>query len=153
MVATVAVFSGWLGAILAAFGVLASAAVTYAIGRYLGAGLVRRFIGPRINRIRRSLSDRGVLTVATMRLMPVAPFTVVNLVAGAAELRFMDYMIGSAIGMLPGLVVMTALGRQIVELITDPSLFSIAALIGVIVLWALCSFGLQLLVSRFRRTA
>ncbi|QIB33790.1 VTT domain-containing protein [Ancylobacter pratisalsi] len=153
MVATVAVFGGWSGAILAAIGALASAAVTFGIGRYLGAGLVRRFIGPRIGRIRRGLADQGVLTVATMRLVPIAPFTFVNLVAGAAELRFIDYMLGSAIGMLPGLVVMTALGRQIVELVTAPSLLSVAALIGVIMLWVLCSFGLQLLVSRFRRTA
>jgi len=153
MIATVAVFGGWSGAILAGLGALASAGVTYAIGRYLGAGFLRRVIGPRINRIRRSMSKQGVMAVATMRMVPIAPYTFVNLVAGAAELRFLDYMIGTVIGLLPGLIVMTALGRHLMDLISQPSLFGVAALIGVIVVWGACSFGLQLLVTHFRKAA
>lgn len=153
IVATVAMFDSWGGAVIAGLGALASAVVTYMIGRQIGAGTVRRFIGPRINRIRRSLADQGVVTVATVRLVPVAPFTFVNLVAGAAGLRFIDYVVGTAIGLLPGLIVLTALGRQIVELFSRPSLFGAAVFVGFLLLWILCSIGLQLLVSHFRRTA
>jgi len=151
IVATVAVFGGWTGALLAGAGALASAVVTYLIGRTLGAGVIRRFIGPRINRIRRGLASQGILTVATVRLVPVAPFTFVNLVAGAAGLRFVDYLVGTAIGLLPGLIVLTALGRQIVEMVSQPSLASAGLLAGFILLWVLCSLGLQLLVSHFRK--
>lgn len=153
MVATVAVFGGWTGALLAGLGAVASALVTYAIGRRLGAGLVRRFIGPRINRIRRGMQKQGVLTVATMRLVPAAPFTFVNLVAGAVELRFLDFLIGTVIGLTPGLLVMTALGRQIVELVTSPSLGSVALLVGFILLWVLLSLSFQLLLARHRRAS
>lgn len=150
IVATVAVFGGWTGALLAGGGALASAVVTYFIGRQLGAGMIRRFIGPRINRIRRGLASQGIVTVATVRLVPLAPFTFVNLVAGAAGVRIVDYVVGTAIGLMPGLIVLTALGRQIVDMISQPSLASAGLLAGLVLLWVLCSLGLQLLVSHFR---
>lgn len=151
IVATVAVFGGWTGAVLAGVGALASAIVTYLVGRKLGAGVIRRFIGPRINRIRRGLASQGIVTVATVRLVPVAPFTFVNLVAGAAGVRLLDYVVGTALGLMPGLIVLTALGRQIVDMVTQPSLASAGLLAGFVLLWVLCSLGLQLLVSHFRR--
>ncbi|CAA0096637.1 Cardiolipin synthase [Starkeya nomas] len=151
IIATVAVFDGWAGGVIAGVGALASAVVTYVIGQRMGAGALRRLIGPRINRIRRSFADRGVITVAMVRLVPVAPFSFINLVAGAAGVRFLDYLIGTVIGLMPGLIVFTALGRQIVEMISKPSLFSAGLLVGFILLWGTCSLGLQLLVTHFRR--
>lgn len=153
IVATVAVYGGWTGALLAGLGALASAVVTFFIGRHLGAGVVRRFIGPRINRIRRGLANQGIITVATMRMVPAAPFTFINLVAGAAGLRVMDFVLGTALGLLPGLVVLSALGHQIVEVISNPTLGRVGLLIGFVVLWIACSLGLQYLVTRLRRPA
>lgn len=151
IVTTVAVFDGWAGGVIAGVGAMASAVVTYVIGQRMGAGALRRLIGPRINRIRRAFADRGVITVATVRLVPVAPFSFVNLVAGAAGVRFFDYLIGTVLGLMPGLILFTALGRQIVEMISKPSLTSMGLLVGFILLWIACSLGLQLLVSHFRR--
>jgi hypothetical protein len=42
-------------------------------------------MGPRLHRVRRSIAERGVLAVAAIRLVPIAPFTLVNLVAGASK--------------------------------------------------------------------
>jgi phospholipase D1/2 len=50
-----------------------------------------------------------VLAVAAIRLVPIAPFTLVNLIAGASKIRFADYLLGTVIGMAPGLVLMSAL--------------------------------------------
>ncbi|MFK8252788.1 VTT domain-containing protein [Ancylobacter terrae] len=153
IVATVAVYGGWTGALLAGAGAVTSAVATFLIGRRLGARLLRRVIGPRVNRIRRAFADRGIVTVATMRMVPLAPFSVINLVAGAAGLRLSDFAIGTVLGLLPGLVVLSALGRQIVEFVAEPSLMRIALLAGFVLLWIGCSLGLQHLVSRFRRPA
>ena len=53
IVATLAVFNGWPGVVLAGFGALASAVATYIVGQRLGTGVLRRYLGPRLNRIRR----------------------------------------------------------------------------------------------------
>jgi len=48
------------------------------------------------------MAKQGILTVAMIRNIPVAPFTIVNLIAGASHIRLKDYLIGTALGMLPG---------------------------------------------------
>jgi uncharacterized membrane protein YdjX (TVP38/TMEM64 family) len=148
--ATVAVFGGWSGALLAGTGAMASATATYFIGRWVGARFLRRFIGPRINRVRRGLSDRGVLAVAAVRIVPVAPFTVVNLVAGAIGLRFFDYAVGTAIGLTPGVIVMWALGHQIATLFVRPTFDGIALLVCFILVWVGLGIGLQIILARYR---
>ncbi|WP_343210881.1 VTT domain-containing protein [Ancylobacter lacus] len=148
--ATIAVFGGWQGFLLAGLGALASSVVTYAVGRRLGSRPLRRVIGPRINRIRRALASRGIITVASVRLVPLAPFTFVNLVAGAVGLRFVDYIAGTALGLLPGLLVMSALGNQITALFSEPTVGGVVALVGFVALWVLMGVGLQLLIARYR---
>ena len=85
--ATAAAFGPWPGLAYATAGVLVSAMVTYAVGARLGKEALRNVLGPRLNRIRRRIARRGVIAVATIRLVPLAPFTVVNLVAGASAIR------------------------------------------------------------------
>lgn len=148
--ATIAVFGGWSGALLAMAGAMASATVSYAVGRYLGAAPLRRVIGPRTNRIRRTLLSRGVMAVAAVRLVPLAPFTFVNLVAGASGLRFFDYVAGTAIGLMPGIVVMSVLGHQLTEMFSNPTAGGIAMLAVIVLLWVLMGVGLQWLISRYR---
>src|SRR5262249_53338745 len=77
--ATAAAFGAWPGLPYATIGVLASAAITYAVGARLGKQALRAVLGPRLNRVRRRIARQGVVAVATVRLVPLAPFTVVNL--------------------------------------------------------------------------
>lgn len=150
IIATIAVFGGWTGALLAGTGAMASAMAGYFAGKWMGARFLRRFIGPRINRVRRVFADRGVLSVAAVRIVPAAPFTVVNLVAGAVGLRLLDYTAGTAIGLLPGLIVMSALGQQITVLFTEPTAGGVALLLCFVTIWIALAIGLQFLAARYR---
>ena len=71
----------------ATVGALSSAIVTYAVGALLGRETLRGVIGPRLRRVQRKIVNGGVLAIAAIRMVPLAPFTVVNLVAGASEVR------------------------------------------------------------------
>ena len=97
--ATAAAFGPWLGFVLASIGAIASAIVTYGVGAAIGRRTMENVLGPRLNRVRRGIVRRGVLAVAAIRLVPVAPFTLVNLVAGASKIPFADYVLGTIIGM------------------------------------------------------
>jgi phosphatidylserine/phosphatidylglycerophosphate/cardiolipin synthase-like enzyme/uncharacterized membrane protein YdjX (TVP38/TMEM64 family) len=151
IVATAAAFGLWPGLLYAAVGAMVSAVVTYLVGRRMGTGLLRKIIGPRINRVSRSIAANGILAVTMVRLMPVAPFTLVNLVAGAIRIPMLDYVIGTALGLLPGLLLMTALGDRLLRIVTEPSLTDILGFIVVLVCWGALSFGLQGLIKRLRR--
>jgi phospholipase D1/2 len=107
--------------------VLASMA-TYGIGRALGRDAVSRLSGSRVNRLSRRLAQHGIITVGTVRIIPIAPFTVVNLVAGASHIRFQDFVFGTLLGMAPGIAAVTLFEHQLEEAIREPGLGSFALL-------------------------
>lgn len=151
--ATAAVFGAWPGVLYAAAGALASALVTYAIGRWLGPRGLRQFFGPRLNLITRSFARQGIPTVTMVRLVPVAPFSLVNLAAGAIAIPALDYLLGTAIGLAPGLAIMSLLGDEVIDLIRHPTFGGLAVLIGLLAAAIGASVGLQFLVSRRREQA
>jgi phospholipase D1/2 len=151
--ATAAAFGPWLGFILAGVGSIASAVVTYGIGAALGRVSLERTLGPRMSRVRRSIVRRGMLAVAAVRLVPIAPFTLVNLVAGASKIPFADYVFGTAIGMAPGLILMSALGNRIWSIMTQPTLTNFVLFAMALLAWLAISTGAQALLLRWRRRA
>ncbi|MDP1627713.1 VTT domain-containing protein [Parvibaculum sp.] len=150
IVATAAAFGLWPGLLYAGVGSLASAVATYTLGRSLGANMLRNLIGPRINRIGRGIGKRGVLTVMTIRLVPVAPFMLVNLVAGALRVPVVDYIIGTVLGLAPGILVLSVLGDRVFTILEDPSLMDVAIILGSLAAWIGLALGLQRLLSKRR---
>jgi phospholipase D1/2 len=148
---TAATFGPVFGFAYAASGCLASALVTYFIGARLGKELLRDYLGPRLDRIRRRIVRQGVISVAAIRVVPIAPFTFVNLVAGASQIRLQDYVLGTILGMAPGLVIMSALGYQIFEMWRHPTWTNIGLLVAAVIGWLAVSLGVQILVTKRRR--
>lgn len=105
------VFGAWPGSAYALFGVMGGAVVTWAVGRYVAAGVVERLLASRMVLLQRHLRRRGVLTIALIRLVPVAPFLMINLVAGALRVRLSAYVVGTFLGLLPATVGVSALIR------------------------------------------
>jgi phosphatidylserine/phosphatidylglycerophosphate/cardiolipin synthase-like enzyme/uncharacterized membrane protein YdjX (TVP38/TMEM64 family) len=147
--ATAATFGPWVGFAYATLGALASALASYAIGAAIGKRTLRDILGPRLNRIRRQAAKRGVITVAALRMVPVAPFTVVNLVAGASSIPVFDYAAGTLLGMLPGLIMISAVGHQFARILTAPSAADFAWLTAAVIAWIALSIGVQALVARY----
>ncbi|MGF1592150.1 MAG: VTT domain-containing protein [Kiloniellaceae bacterium] len=149
------VMTGMIYAPLPAFGLalggsLLSASLTYAIGRAAGAQPLRNLIGTRMNRIVRALARRGVVAVAAVRMVPIAPFSFVNLAAGASEVRVFDFFAGTVLGMAPGILVITLLGNQLGRVLSDPSPTDMALFALFVVAWLAVSLGLQALATRLR---
>lgn len=149
--ATAAAFGPWLGFVYAVVGSLLSALVSFGIGALIGRRTLTDVLGPRLNRVRRSVRKRGVLAVAMVRLVPIAPFGIINLVAGASQIRALDFMLGTLLGMLPGIAVLAAVGHQVIEVLMEPTLTSFLWLSLALALWIALSFGLQALVSKYWR--
>ena len=147
--AAAAAFGPWVGFGYAAAGALLSAIASYALGAAIGKRPLRNILGPRLNRVRQRVARRGVITVATIRLVPIAPFTVVNLVAGASGIPLLDYVLGTMLGMLPGLVVISAVGHQLARIMTSPTTLDFILLIAAVTLWIGLSIGVQALVARY----
>jgi uncharacterized membrane protein YdjX (TVP38/TMEM64 family) len=150
IIATVAVFGTWLGLLYALAGSWLSAAILFGIGRLMGRNTVRRFAGGLLNRLSRRLSEKGLLTVVTFRIVPVAPFSVVNLIAGVSEIRWRDFALGTLIGMFPGVVAVAFLADRIAASLRHPDLQQVGILLASIFLVGLGLAGLRRWIRRKR---
>jgi uncharacterized membrane protein YdjX (TVP38/TMEM64 family) len=140
ILATAFTFGPILGFGYSLSGCLLGAVVTYICGWLVGRDTVGKLSGSRVNRISRRLGKHGLSTVATVRLLPIAPFTLVNLVAGASHIRFRDFIFGTILGMAPGILAITFFEHQLERAIREPGAKSfalLAVLVGVIVIFAL----------------
>ncbi|MES2538837.1 MAG: VTT domain-containing protein [Pseudomonadota bacterium] len=138
------VFGPVLGTVYAIAGTLLSAAVTYGLGRWLGRATVHRLLGPRIDRLSQAVGRRGILAMTIIRVLPVAPFTVVNVVAGASHISFRDFMFGTLLGMSPGIVVTVTFIHNLAEVVRNPSVGTVM----VLALVAVFLIGFALLLQR-----
>ena len=146
--ATAATFGPWLGFAYALTGTILSALATFGLGALVGKKTLRDLLGPKLNRIRRKIARKGVIAIAAVRLVPLAPFTVVNLVAGASDISLSQYLLGTLIGMIPGIFVMSVLGHQLTQIVLHPTPASLGLLTAAVIGWVGVSVGLQTLVSR-----
>jgi uncharacterized membrane protein YdjX (TVP38/TMEM64 family) len=127
------VFGFAKGAAIGLAGAVLGAGLGYAAGRFLWRDTVRRMAGRRLDRISRRLAERGVLSVVTLRFVPVAPFGVVNVVAGATHLRARDFLAGTLIGMAPGTIALAFFGERALAAMQNPGWGSALVAVGVLI--------------------
>jgi uncharacterized membrane protein YdjX (TVP38/TMEM64 family) len=123
------------GVAIALAGGLLAAVVAFGLSRALGRPAVARLGGPRMAAVDRLLAGRGFVAVATGRLLPVVPFVVLSYAAGLTAVRFPVYLLGTAVGMLPGTLVQVGLGASAGVLGGWLLAAAAAVLVAGVVLW------------------
>ena len=136
--ATALIFGPMLGSIYSFAGCFLGAGITYALGHYLGRDFVQQITGRKHwVRVERKIGQAGIIAVATMRLLPIAPFTVVNVISGAFQVPVRDYILGSLLGLTPGILVINLFAHQMEDAIRNPGAGSFALLAGLVVITGL----------------
>ena len=118
---TVIAFGPWLGFAYGMTGILLAALATYYAGRLLPRATVKRLAGEKLDHMSKKLRADGLLAVTAVRLVPIAPFAIEGIVAGAVRIRLWPYALGTFLGMLPGVLATSVFGRQITAALEDPS--------------------------------
>jgi uncharacterized membrane protein YdjX (TVP38/TMEM64 family) len=109
--ATVLVFGPWLGLAYSWTGTMVSSVVGFAIGRGLGAGLIEDWPGAR--RVTDLIGRNGFTASLAVRLVPFAPFVLVNIAAGVTSMSWTSFALGTAIGILPKIAVIAFAGHSL----------------------------------------
>ena len=115
------IFPGWLGFAYVLSGALISAAIGFFAGHRLSRGAIERISGSRLGQLSKRLARRGTVAVAVLRLVPIAPFAVFNMVAGASHLGFRQFIVGSLLGLAPGLGAITLFSSTLWAAVTEPT--------------------------------
>jgi phospholipase D1/2 len=80
-------------------------------------------------------------------MVPLAPFSMVNVVAGTSKLKLRDFLVGTVLGMMPGIVVMAALGSQIADFAKNASRANVIPLGLTVLIWIAICLAAQFVVT------
>jgi phospholipase D1/2 len=144
------VLGPWIGFLCAVIGSLVSAAAGFGLGHVTGRGTIRHLLGRRYRTVRRAVARRGLVTVAVVRMVPVAPYTIVNMALGAIGVGFWHYLWGTLLGLLPGILALTLLGDRLLQVWRNPDPVNIIWFVLAIVIWLALALGLQRLATRLK---
>jgi uncharacterized membrane protein YdjX (TVP38/TMEM64 family) len=122
-------FGAWWGAVWSLIGANIGALFAFGTARFLGRAWVDRVMGVRFESIFDRLRRDGFYVTLYLRLVPVIPYNLFNLLAGASPISFSDYFVASIIGMIPGTVLFSLLGDALWHPM-KPRFFIAIALIG-----------------------
>lgn len=134
--ASVGLFGPVTGGLYAWAATLFSAALTFGLGRWGGAGALARFGGPGLTRITRLMAENGFKAAFVIRNVPSGPFIMVNMVMGAAKVRVAPFVFGTALGIIPKIVLIALAGGTLNA--ASRGALGIAAVLAVLgcIIWA-----------------
>ena len=136
-----AVFGLLWGTLIVSFASTIGATLAFLAARFLFRDAVKSRLGDRLQAIDKGVAKDGALYLFTLRLVPVFPFFVINLVMGLTALKTQIFYWVSQVGMLAGTVVYVNAGTQLGKLeslsgILSPGLIGSFALLGIFPLLA-----------------
>jgi uncharacterized membrane protein YdjX (TVP38/TMEM64 family) len=111
-------FGTCLGTTYAVVSATIGATIVFAAARTGLAGLAAK-VGPQMRRIEAGFRQNALNYLFVLRLVPVFPFWLVNLVAGASGMRLSSYLIGTFFGMIPAAFVYASLGSGLGILVSE----------------------------------
>jgi uncharacterized membrane protein YdjX (TVP38/TMEM64 family) len=145
--AAAVVFGPWTGSLYAWIGTFVSALIGFELGRLFGGGLVRDLRSRGVERFMALIGKNGLTASLIIRLVPLAPFIVVNIAAGTAHVRRADFAIGTAIGILPKILLTAFAGGTVTAALNGGGLVQIGLLAVVLAIWV----GSAMLARRWLR--
>ena len=108
-------FGPWLGGFYALVGATLGASVVFLAAR-AGLASLAEHAGPRLRRLQDGFREDALSYLFVLRLVPLFPFWLVNIVAGASGMTLPGYLVATFFGMVPGTLVYASLGNTIGEL-------------------------------------
>jgi uncharacterized membrane protein YdjX (TVP38/TMEM64 family) len=113
--AAVVAFGPWTGFAYAWIGTWVSAVIGFFLGRRFGARLLKDYAGRGVNDFMEMVGQNGFLASLVVRLVPSAPFIVVNMAAGVTPMAFWRYALGTGIGIVPKIALTAFAGNAAVR--------------------------------------
>lgn len=143
-------FGAMLGPVYVLIGAEIGAAISFFIGKHLGHDALRLFAGEKTRLLSQQLGENGIISIFLIRLVPAAPFAIVNMVAGASHIRMRDFLLGTLLGMMPGILMMTLFVDQIISAVLVPGWRSALLLLAILLLLVGSSLALNYWLKRSR---
>ena len=133
--AAVVAFGPWTGFAYSWIGTLVSSLVGFWLGRTFGGRLLQDLAGDGVAKFMKLIGKNGFLASLVVRLVPSAPFIVVNMAAGVTPMRLRDFAAGTAVGIVPKIALTAFAGNSIVQAMKGGGNRHIVMLVIAVAIW------------------
>ena len=131
-----AIFGLLWGTVLISFASTLGATLAFLMSRFVLRDTIQQRFGDKLSAINTGMARDGVFYLFTLRLIPLFPFFLINLLMGLTSLPTRTFFLVSQLGMLPGTLVFTNAGTQLASIdsasgLLSPTLLLSFALLGI----------------------
>jgi uncharacterized membrane protein YdjX (TVP38/TMEM64 family) len=107
-----AIFGLWWGTFWTSLAAIIAAVVAFTFTRTVGREMVAQKLAGRWQAMDAEISHGGLFYMFAIRLLPLIPYGLVNFAAGLTSIRFRDYLLGTILGTVPGILPFVMLGSS-----------------------------------------
>lgn len=146
-----AVVFGIPGILYSIAGSMANVAVYFGVGRLLQRKYGKRLLAnPKMKKVDETLNHAGISGVVGVHVLPVPPYTIVNLAAGLTTIRFYIFFLGSLFALAPGSIARGIFGDSLVKVLLNPTMEAYLYLALGLALWAGFIAATHIAVKKFQ---
>ncbi len=122
------------GLIYINFSAVAGATLAFLVSRYILGDFIQKRYGDKLHTFNAEIDKNGYMYMLTLRLIPLFPFFLVNLLAGISKIRVTTYIWTTALGIFPASIVFTYAGKTLEKIKSVDDILSKDILIAFILL-------------------
>ncbi|MFI3256543.1 MAG: VTT domain-containing protein [Psittacicella sp.] len=127
-------FGFWIGIILSSFASAIGATLSFLTARYLFTGFIKKYFPKRIKLINKGIDKEGSFYLFSLRMLPIIPYSVINLVMGVTKINIWKFYIVSQTAMLVKVIVYVNAGTQLAKVKSAIDIFSPQLIISFILI-------------------
>ena len=129
-----ALFGLILGSILVSFSSTLGAAIIFLLSRYFFYHILQKKFSKQLKKINHEIKKDGAFYLFSLRLIPIFPFILINLLMGVTPIKLRTFYWVSQIGMLPATIIYVNAGMQIVNYHDNNKIISLKLFISLVLL-------------------
>ncbi len=129
-----ALFGVFTGTILVSFSSTTGAALSFLVSRFILRETVQKRFSGVMTTINKGIEKDGVFYLLTLRLVPLFPFFLINLLMGLTRMKLWVYVLISATGMLPATIIYVNAGTQLASITSLSDIASVPVLVSLLLL-------------------
>ncbi len=127
-------FGRWLGTLLIVFSATIGATILFVAAKSAIGSTLREKAGPLFKKVESNMNQNAIGYLLFMRLVPVFPFFMVNIVPALFNIKLLPYITTTFVGIMPGTFVYANVGRELGTINTLSDLISIETILAFILL-------------------
>lgn len=135
-------FGSTLGTVLVVIAATIGATLLFLAVRLALGDIIRNRFGYRVQFMEKNLEQNAFFYLLSLRLMPIMPFWLINLVAGIFNIKFRDFIITTFLGIIPGAFVYVNIGSSLTTIFGMNDDFKVSSLVNPNILIALMLLAL-----------